>query len=72
MTKTISGPFGNYPHGSVGAVLNSLCEEYCIPLSKVEDLTVSDGVLTLHGKEFGYYCWDEDGLDFIYAPSTKS
>ncbi len=67
--EVIRGPFGTYAWGTTGALLNSLTEEWGIPLTKVERLTVGDGELKLNGKLFGYYCWDEDGCSFIYPPT---
>lgn len=56
-----SGPFGNYSHGSAGAVLNGLCN-IGVPLNKVEQVKISkDLVLESDEKStFARFKWFED------------
>lgn len=53
---SISGPFGNYPRHSSGAVLNALCSA-SVPLVIVERLTIGDGRVMDGSKEFARYKW---------------
>lgn len=64
--KFITGPFGTYKWGSVGAVMNSMVEEWKIPLWKVSDCTFSNGEVLWNDKVLGYWTWHEDGCSFIY------
>ena len=58
---SISGPFGNYPRHSSGAVLNALCSAG-VPLITVERLTILDGCVKDGPNEFARYKWF-DGID---------
>ena len=64
-----SGPFGSYPHGSLGAVLNAACEFERVPLTKVERLQLGAapsefgqrlGTLWDRGKVVANYAWFDD------------
>lgn len=59
MTSKISGPFGSYDWGTAGAILNSLCKHYNIPLPTVERLRIDKGELTENDKLFANYKWIE-------------
>lgn len=65
MKTSIFGPYGNYEAGTVGATLNKLCEQECIPLSTVERLTVGNGKLYDGEKLFGVYSWQDDNFVFL-------
>lgn len=40
--RTLTGPFGQYAHGSNGAVLNAICEIEGVPLTRVEHVIVGN------------------------------
>lgn len=59
----VSGPFGKYPHGSTGAVLNTLCTVYDVPLTRVENLQIGFsgnygiGTLVYQNETVGHFKW---------------
>ena len=59
--KTISGPYGSYKSGSIGAILNSLVEVYGYSTTKVDNFTFSNGKVYNGEKLCGMYEWLEDG-----------
>lgn len=61
-TVKIPGPFGNYDHGTPGAVLNAAVRYENVPLHKVERFQVGDGVITDGVNIIARYKWF-DGLD---------
>lgn len=72
--KMYNGPFGNYQAGSVGAVLNALCEQenrscgqvgnYAIGSGKVYSSPTSTNVLAT-------FVWDDEGnIKFTWLPQT--
>lgn len=61
----ISGPFGSYPHRSLGGVLNAAAGTEGVPLTKVEafqlgseDATI--GRISYDGKRVAQYRWFDD------------
>lgn len=60
--KNISGPFGHYPWGSVGAVLNSAVNDEHVSLTNVENFRIADRTIEMSGKTVGRFRWF-DGLD---------
>jgi len=72
--KMYHGPFGSYQAGSIGAVLNALCEQegrssglvgnYAIGSGKVYRSPASTNVLAT-------FVWDDEGnVKFTWLPQT--
>ncbi len=60
--KNISGPFGHYPWGSTGALLNSAIAEG-IPMTTVENFIINgDRTVSMGGRVVGRYRWFQ-GID---------
>lgn len=76
MTDKISGPFGQYEHGSVGGVLNTLCEIYNVPLTRVEHVKIGHdnrtqrGTVTYNGTVVAEFRWFE-GIDHAVMRFTN-
>lgn len=61
-TVKIPGPFGDYNHGTVGAILNAARRYENVPLGKVERFQVGGGVIADGVNIIARYKWF-DGLD---------
>lgn len=65
--KVYDGPFGSYPAGSVGAVLNAACRQENRSSCAVSSWVIGDGVLwSDHSKTkvVATYRWDGDDIIF--------
>jgi hypothetical protein len=69
--KNISGAFGNYPVGSIGAVLNSLLDDYDIPMRIVDSVRVGNGSIHYGNKLYGTYHWTDEGKMIFIREKTK-
>ena len=59
--ENIEGPFGSYPHGTHGAVLNAAVRIENIPLNRVEHFTLGEhNTIKVGDKLVGRYKWFED------------
>lgn len=73
-SKLHNGPFGSYPAGSVGAVLNALCEQEGRPVSKVDGYAIGNGKVYSSPTSknlLATFTWDEDGnITFEWVSKT--
>lgn len=65
--KTYDGPFGSYKAGSLGAVLNAMCEQEGRSCGAVGNYTLGDGKVFAHSgsdKVVATYVWEGDDIKF--------
>lgn len=70
MAKIYDGPFGSYGAGSVGAVLNALCEQEGRPVTAVSNYIISNGRILRHSGDstvVATFVWDGDDIAFNWA-----
>lgn len=67
--KTFSGPFGNYAAGSMGAVLNALCEQEGRSSGVVGNYAIGNGKVFSNpnaDKVLATFVWDGDVITFTW------
>lgn len=67
--KTFSGPFGNYPTGSIGAVLNALCEQEGRSSGVVGNYAIGNGKVLANpssDKVVATFEWVDDEIKFTW------
>lgn len=67
--KNYPGPYGNYPAGSFGAVMNALVEQEGWPTNKVDEYVFGNGTILTRGKEklVGSFIWTDDDVSFDWV-----
>lgn len=78
MAKKYSGPYGNYEAGSIGALMNALCDQERLPTTAVDYFTFSSAGLrpgTIRkkgtGEIIGNYIWVGDYVFFEWLNTYK-
>lgn len=67
--KTFNGPFGNYDTGSVGAVLNALCEQEGRSCGVVGNYAIGQGKVFANpgsDKVVATFVWVDDDIKFTW------
>ena len=67
--KTFSGPFGDYQAGSVGAVLNAMCEQERRSCGVVGNYAIGNGKVLANpssDKVIATFVWEGDDIVFTW------
>ncbi|ABY63021.1 hypothetical protein ST201phi2-1p191 [Pseudomonas phage 201phi2-1] len=67
--KVYTGPFGHYNAGSVGAVLNALCEQEGRSCGVVGNYVIGNGKVMQNGlneRVVATFVWDGDDIKFTW------